>query len=163
VGVNASKNKVGIHHGAYALKNIQKVPSTHNSLAYLSSGPIGPAVVNDDVGQMPKKLDPSLWHPHYMRLHGRWEILDLGHRNCTSERGEVLLHPASKLSQPLRLEVPLWLLVHRTVVGPASGRGRRRVLVKSVGRTGPTSVHNRYIDVSTLMHIKMIYIKEIKN
>jgi hypothetical protein len=39
-----------------------------------------------------------------------------------------------------------------TVVGPASGRGRHRVLTKSVGCTGPTSVHNRYMKVSTLIH-----------
>jgi hypothetical protein len=44
--------------------------------------------------------------------------------------------------------------------GTASGRGRHLVLMKSVRCTGPTSVHNRYIDVNTLMHIKMIYIKE---
>jgi hypothetical protein len=31
--------------------------------------------------------------------------------------------------------------------GPASGRGRHLVLEKSVGCTGPTSVHNRYIVV----------------
>jgi hypothetical protein len=31
--------------------------------------------------------------------------------------------------------------------GPASGRGCRLVLEKSVGCTGPTSVHNRYIVV----------------
>jgi hypothetical protein len=49
-------------------------------------------------------------------------------------------------------------------VGPLSstayvtfGQVRRRVLAKSVRCIGPTSVHNRYIDVSTLMHIK-IYI-----
>jgi hypothetical protein len=28
---------------------------------------------------------------------------------------------------------------------PTSGQGRRLVLVKNDGRTGPTSVHNRYI------------------
>jgi hypothetical protein len=49
------------------------------------------------------------------------------------------------------------------VVGPTSSQGHRRVLVKSVGSIGPTSVPNRYIYVSTLMHIKIIYIKEIKN
>jgi hypothetical protein len=31
-----------------------------------------------------------------------------------------------------------------TAVGPAFGRGHRLILEKSVGRTGPTSVHNRY-------------------
>jgi hypothetical protein len=34
-----------------------------------------------------------------------------------------------------------------TMAGPASGQGRRLVLEKSVGCTGPTSVHNRYIVV----------------
>jgi hypothetical protein len=41
-----------------------------------------------------------------------------------------------------------------TAAGTASGRGRRLVLEKSVGCTGPTSVHNRYIVVNTLIHIK---------
>jgi hypothetical protein len=41
-----------------------------------------------------------------------------------------------------------------TVVGPASGRGCRRVLAKSVGCTGPTSVHRRYTRVSTLYTYK---------
>jgi hypothetical protein len=50
VGANASKIRFGIHRGAYALKKYTMVPSTHKSLAYLSSGPIGPAIVNDDVG-----------------------------------------------------------------------------------------------------------------
>jgi hypothetical protein len=49
------------------------------------------------------------------------------------------------------------------IVGPASGRGCHRVLMKFVELTGPTSVHKRYIKVSTLIHIKMIYIKTIKN
>jgi hypothetical protein len=32
-----------------------------------------------------------------------------------------------------------------THVGPTSGRGCRLVLEKSVGHTGPTSIHNRYV------------------
>jgi hypothetical protein len=75
-------------------KIYKKFPRHIISPSYLSSGPIGPAIVNDDVSQMPKKLDPSPWHPNYMRLHRWWEILDLGHGNCTSERGEVPLHPS---------------------------------------------------------------------
>jgi hypothetical protein len=50
------KIRFGIHHEAYALKKHTKVPSTHNSLAYLISGPIGPAIVNNDIGQKPKML-----------------------------------------------------------------------------------------------------------
>jgi hypothetical protein len=34
-----------------------------------------------------------------------------------------------------------------TAAGAASGRGRRLFLAKSVGRTGPTSAHNRHISV----------------
>jgi hypothetical protein len=102
VGVNTSKIRSSIHHGDYALKKYKKVPSAHNSLAYLISGPIDPVVMNDDVGKMPKKLDPIPWHPNYMRLHGRREILDLGHKNCASERGEA----------------PLWLLIHRLLLVP---------------------------------------------
>jgi hypothetical protein len=50
VGANASKIRFGIHRGDYALKKYTKVPMSHNSLAYLSSRPIGPAIVNNDIG-----------------------------------------------------------------------------------------------------------------
>jgi hypothetical protein len=69
--MNTSKIRFGIHHGAYALKKYTKIPLTHNSLAYLSSRPIVPAVVNDEVGQTLENPDPSSWHPHYMRIHRR--------------------------------------------------------------------------------------------
>jgi hypothetical protein len=36
------------------------------------------------------------------------------------------------------------------LAGPTSSRGCRQVLMKSVGHTGPTSVHRIYIRVSTL-------------
>jgi hypothetical protein len=88
-----------IHHRAYALKHIQNVLSAHNILSYLRSGPIVPTVVNDSFGKMPKTLDPSSWNPHYIRLHGRWEILDLDHRNYMSEHSEIPLHsPQNYLS-----------------------------------------------------------------
>jgi hypothetical protein len=49
------------------------------------------------------------------------------------------------------------------VVGTASGRGRRLVLEKSVGCTGPTSVHNRYIVVRySDSHKNDIYKKKLK-
>jgi hypothetical protein len=94
VGTNASKIMFSIHRWAYALKKYmyKRCPRHIKSLAYLSSGPIGPAIMHNDIGQTPEKLDPRLWHPHYMRLHGRWEILDLGHGYCASERSEVALH-----------------------------------------------------------------------
>jgi hypothetical protein len=105
--VNASKIRFDIHHRAYALKNIQKVISSYNSLDYLISGHIDPTVMNDDVVKMTKMLDPSLWHPHYMRLHRRHEILDLDHRSCTSERSEVLL-PLSQKSLSFSSWRPLY-------------------------------------------------------
>jgi hypothetical protein len=64
---------------------------------------------------------------------------------------------ASLAGGPLAAAGPL------AATGLASSRGCHRVLVKSVRHIGPTYVHNRYIDVSTLMYIKMIYIKETKN
>jgi hypothetical protein len=82
--------------GLMPSKIYKTFPQHIMSPSYLSSGPIGPAVVNDDIFKMPEKLDPSLWHPNYMRLHGWWEILDLDHGNYTSENNEVLLHPSQK-------------------------------------------------------------------
>jgi hypothetical protein len=42
---------------------------------------------------------------------------------------------------------PAATVVPAAPVGPASGRGRRLVVEKSVGWTSPTSVHNRYVSV----------------
>jgi hypothetical protein len=51
-----------------------------------------------------------------------------------------------------------------TAAGTASGRGCRLVLEKSVGCTGPTSVHNRYIVVRySGTHKNDIYKKKLKN
>jgi hypothetical protein len=131
----------------------------------LSTGPVGPAIVNDDIFQMPEKLDPGPWHPNYMRLHRWWEILDLGHGHCTSEHGEVPLHPSqhSLSLSGWRSPCCLLLLGPTTAVGAASGRGRRLLLAKSVGCTGPTSVHNRYIVVRySGTHKNDIYKKKLK-
>jgi hypothetical protein len=52
-----------------------------------------------------------------------------------------------------------------TMAGPASGRGRRLVLEKSAGHTGPTFVHNRYLRVrySGIQKKNDIYKKRNKN
>jgi hypothetical protein len=133
------------------------------SPSYLSLGPIGPAVVNNDIFQMPEELDPSLWHPNYMRLHGWWEILDLGHGNCTSECGEVPLHPSQNSLSLSSWRSPCGCWSVNYCCWYCLWSRMFLVLEKSIGCTGPTSVHNRYIVVNTLMHIKMIYIKETKN
>jgi len=95
-GCERLKNKVRYTSRGLCPKKYTKVPSTRNSLSYLRSGPIGPAIVNDNVAKTPEKLDPSPCHPHYIMLHKQWENLDLDHRNCTSEHGEVALHPPQK-------------------------------------------------------------------
>jgi hypothetical protein len=109
--------------------------------------PVGPAIVNHDVFQMPEELEQSLWHPNYVRLHRWWEILDLCHRDYASERGEVPLHHLNNLPTSLAGGPPTTVASSVATVGTSSSRGHRLVLKKSVGRTSPTSVHNRYIVV----------------
>jgi hypothetical protein len=120
-------------------------------------GHVGPAIVKNDVFQTSEELDLGPWYPNYMRLHNWREILDLDHGNHTSEHGEVPLH----LSQH-SLSLSGWRSP-TVAVGTASGRGRRLVLEKSVERTGPTSVHNRYIVVRYFdTHKNDIYKKKLK-
>lgn len=94
VGAKASKILFSIHHWDYALKKYmyKRFPRHIKSLSYLSMRPIGPDIMHDNIGQTLENLDPHPWHPHYMRLHGRWEILNLSHGYCVSERSEVALH-----------------------------------------------------------------------
>jgi hypothetical protein len=97
VGVNASKNNMSsTHHGAYALKNIQRVPSACKWSILAKHGAFVSAIVKNNIFQTSEELEPGPRHPNYMRLHRWWEILDLGHGNCTSEHGEVSLHPSQK-------------------------------------------------------------------
>ena len=53
---------------------------------------MGPVVIINDVFQTSKKPDPCPWHPHYMRLHRWWKVLNLYHRDCASERSKVPLN-----------------------------------------------------------------------
>jgi hypothetical protein len=53
---------------------------------------VGPVVIINDTFQTPKKLDPCPRRPHYMRLYIWWQILNLCHGDCASERGKISLY-----------------------------------------------------------------------
>jgi hypothetical protein len=138
---------ISLHRWAYALKKYiwyKKFPRHINGLMLSKDEAYWPCYsVQRHSPNAQKQLDPSLRHPYYMWLHSQGEILDLSHRNNTSEHSEVALHSSQDSVSLSGWGSPCscWSSCH---VGPASGRGHRRVLAKSVGHTGPTSVHNRY-------------------
>jgi hypothetical protein len=61
---------------------------------------MGPIVIINSVFQTLKQSDLRPWCPHYMRLHGWWQILNLCHRDGASERGKISLNSSQN---PLRL------------------------------------------------------------
>jgi hypothetical protein len=95
VGVNASKNTYPVYiTGLMPSKIYKRVPSARKWSILAKHGACWPCHSEQRCFPNAEELDPGPWHPNYVRLHRWWEILDLGHGNCTSERGEVLLHPS---------------------------------------------------------------------
>jgi hypothetical protein len=135
--MNASKVISGIHHGAYALKNIQKEFPRHiKSPSYLSSGPIGPVVVNN--GHFPnRRVGPMYVAPQLREaawIGRRSSILAMGTARVSMVRFRST--HLNTLSTSLAGGPPM-IIGLVTVVGTASGRGRHLVLEKSVDALVP--------------------------
>jgi hypothetical protein len=112
----------------------------------------------NNIFQTPKKSDPRPWCPHYMRLHRWWQILNLCHGDCASERGKISLYSSQN---PLSLTGWKLSCCCWSPCGGGCGPWPRTSPVPRIihGRTGPTSAHNRHISVKCSGIKKMIYIK----
>jgi hypothetical protein len=70
VATSASKNIGSVRvTGLMPSKIYKRFPRHVRSLALLRVGHVGPAIVNNDVGQTSKELDLGLWYPNNVTLH----------------------------------------------------------------------------------------------